>query len=188
MTMGFSSYGDHWRKLRRLTTLELFSINRLVMFTGIREDEVRLLAKQLFKDCGGAVGEMAEVELRDRFVELSFNIMLRMISRKRYYGKDVVAREAKEFRCLMKEFTKLLGSGNLNDFLPLLQWIDYGGVEKRMVKIMNRMDRFLQTLLNEQKRNWSTTFKNESKIHSQREMTLIEVMLQLQETDPEFLH
>ncbi|KAI4316652.1 hypothetical protein L6164_024611 [Bauhinia variegata] len=186
-TVGFLSYGDHWRKLRRLTTLELFSVNSLAVFTGIREDEVRLLVKHLFQDCcgGGVRVEMVEIDLRERFVELSFNIMLRMISGKRYYGKDVVAQEAKEFQILIKEYAELLGSGNLNDFLPLLHWVDFGGVEKRMMKLMNKMNRFLQNLLDEHKRNWSMSL-NGSNIHSQRKMTLIEVMLQLQETDPEF--
>lgn len=62
-TLGFSSYGDHWRNLRRLTTVELFSHNRLAMFARVREEEVQLLVRQLFEGCRGQQS-MSKVELR----------------------------------------------------------------------------------------------------------------------------
>ncbi|GFS44197.1 cytochrome P450, family 81, subfamily D, polypeptide 5 [Actinidia rufa] len=37
--VGFSPYGEHWRNLRRLISLELVSANRLTMFTNIRQEE-----------------------------------------------------------------------------------------------------------------------------------------------------
>ena len=176
-TVGASSYGDHWRNLRRLTTLELFSSKRLAMLSSIREEEVHLLLKQLFQE---SKDKDSVVDLRPKFVELSFNIMLRMISGKRYYGKDVTE-EAKEFQSLMKEFVALQGSGNLNDFFPLMQWIDFKGLEKRMVKMMTKMDRFLQKLLDEHRRNKMCEITNQH-----RKMTMIQVMLDLQATEPEF--
>lgn len=177
-TIGFASYGDHWRNLRRLTTLELFSSNRLAMFTRIREEEVQLLVKQIFEECKGQV---SKIELRPKLVELSFNIMLRMISGKRYYGKDVVAGEGKEFQILIKDFVEMQESGNLNDFFPILQWIDFQGVEKKMVKLMNKMDNFLQKLIDEHLRNRSKNAVNDPK-----HMTLIDVMLDLQKLEPDF--
>ncbi|RDX77553.1 Isoflavone 2'-hydroxylase, partial [Mucuna pruriens] len=174
--MGLASYGDHWRNLRRLTTLELLSSNRLAKFSTIREEEVTLLVKQLFQEsCNVA----SEVELRPRLVELSFNIMLRMISGKRYYGKHAVAREGKEFQFLMKELAELNGSGNLNDFIPMLRWIDFQGIEKRMVSVMKKMDRFLQKLVDEHRENMSA-------VNEPRNVTLIDVMLDLQQKEPEF--
>ncbi|KAI4337020.1 hypothetical protein L6164_015482 [Bauhinia variegata] len=175
-TIGSSLYGDHWRNLRRLATLELFSTKSLAKFQEIREDEVKLLAKQLFEECRGQV---SEVNLRLKLVELAFNTMLRVISGKRYYGKDVVVQEAKNFQILMKEFAELLGSGNINDFFPLLQWFDFGGVEKRMVKLMSNMDSFLQNLLNEHRSVRASNRRD-------TEMTLIDIMLSLQEKDREF--
>jgi cytochrome P450 len=100
-----------------------------------------------------------------------------MISGKRYYGEDAVALEGKEFQILMNEYIELLGSGNLNDFFPILKWIDFQGKKKKMVKLMKKMDCFLQKLLDEKRRNWS---------NDQRNMTLIDVMLDLQQKEPEF--
>nr|QBG49707.1 cytochrome P450 [Pueraria candollei var. mirifica] len=179
-TIGFASYGDYWRNLRRLTTVELLSTFRLAMFRSIREEEVRLLVKQLFEECKGQQ-MISKVDLRPRLMELSFNMMLRMISGKRYYGKHAIAQEGKEFQILMKEFVELLGSGNLNDFFPILQWVDFQGVEKKMVKLMTKMDIFLQKLLDENCRN-----RHVSGGKDRRNMTLIDVMLDLQQTEPEF--
>jgi hypothetical protein len=120
---------------------------------------------------------MSKVDLKTKTLELSFNIMLRVISGKRYYGEDAVALEGKEFQILMKEYVELLGSGDLNDFFPILKWIDFQGKKKKMVKLMKKMDCFLQKLLDEKRRNWS---------NDQRNMTLIDVLLDLQQKEPEF--
>lgn len=173
-TIGSSSYGDHWRNLRRLTSLELFSAKRLATFTRIRDDEVRLLVKQLFEETRE---EVRRVRLRPRFVELAFNTMLRQVSGKRYFGK-----EAKQFQSLMKDFTERQRLGTLNDFLPILQWVDFQGVERDMVKLMRKMDGFLQNLLDEHRRERRSL----SGSSEQGKMTLIDVMLTLQQQEPEF--
>ncbi|KAL5054896.1 hypothetical protein RYX36_035578 [Vicia faba] len=175
-TIGFSSYGERWRKLRRLTTMELFSSNRVAMFTKVREEEVKLLIKQIFQGCKGEI--MSKVDLKTKTLELSFNIMLRVISGKRYYGEDDdVAIGGKEFQILLNEYIELLGSGSLNDYFSILKWIDFQGKKKKMVKLMKKMDSFLQKLVDEKRRNWS---------NDQRNMTLIDVMLDLQQKEPEF--
>ncbi|KAI5387944.1 cytochrome P450 81Q32 [Lathyrus oleraceus] len=175
-TLGFSSYGELWRKLRRLTTMELFSTNRVAMFAKVREEEVKFLIKQIFEGCKGEI--MSKVDLKTKTLELSFNTMLRVISGKRYYGEDDDdALEGKEFQVLINEYIELLGSGSLNDYFPILKWIDFQGMKKKMVKFMKKMDSFLQKLVDEKRRNWS---------NEQRNMTLIDVMLDLQQKEPEF--
>lgn len=45
-------YGDHWRNLRRLCTIEIFSTHRLNCFLYVRTDEVRRLISRLFRRAG----------------------------------------------------------------------------------------------------------------------------------------
>lgn len=45
-------YGDHWRNLRRLCTIEIFSTHRLNCFLSVRTDEVRRLISRLFRLAG----------------------------------------------------------------------------------------------------------------------------------------
>ncbi|KAJ7958214.1 putative Cytochrome P450 [Quillaja saponaria] len=177
-TIGLSSYGDYWRNLKRLTTLQIFSTKRITMFSWLRQEELQLLVKELFQD---SRGKAVEVELRPKLMEFAFNNMLRMISGKRYYGKDVVAQEAKQFQTMIRDFSELMGNSNLNDFIPVLKWVDFQGVKKRMVKLMKKMDKLFQNLLEEHRRIRSMRPSN-----NQRTMTLIDVMLSQQETEPEF--
>ncbi|KAJ8763270.1 hypothetical protein K2173_026171 [Erythroxylum novogranatense] len=180
-TMGVSSYGDHWRNLRRLTTIELFSTNRLGMFSGIRAEEVRLLLKQLLGDC--SMKEVSKVvDMTATLTELAFNIVMRTIAGKRYYGKEANHEEAREFQSITREMEELRGSSNINDYLALLRWVDYGGVEERMKALMKEFDRFLQDLVEEHRRARNVT----SATKQQRFLTLIDLMLSLKETEPEF--
>ncbi|OMO70599.1 Cytochrome P450 [Corchorus olitorius] len=176
-TIGSANYGDYWRNLRRLTTLELFSTSRLNMFATIRQDEVQLLLKELFVASGR---EPAKVHVTSKLIDLAFNMILRMIAGKRYYGKDVVDEEANQFRDIIREFVEIDISTNLMDFLPVLQWVDFLGVEKRMKRIMKKLDRFLQSLLEEHRKT------GEDSISRGRKPTLIDVILSLHQTEPEF--
>ncbi|XVE70159.1 hypothetical protein DITRI_Ditri10aG0049700 [Diplodiscus trichospermus] len=135
-TVGVSPYGVYWRNLRRLLTLELFSTSQLTMFAGIRQEEVQLLLKELFL---ASSRKSPKVELTSKLIDLVFNIILRMIAGKRYYEKEVLDKEAKEFRDIMRDLAEIHGSTNLNDFLPMLQLIDSQGVEKRMKGIMKKV-------------------------------------------------
>ncbi|KAI4316656.1 hypothetical protein L6164_024614 [Bauhinia variegata] len=177
-TIGFSSYNNHWRNLRRLTSLELFSTARIAMCTNIREEEVQLLVKRIFQESSA---QASKIEPKPRFRELAFNNMLRMLTGKSFYGDDLVSQEGKEFQALMKEFAEL-GATFLNDFFPILQWFDYQGVEKRMVKLMNKMDGFVQNLIDDHRRR-----RSKGEIFSNQERsTLVETMLSLRENEPEF--
>lgn len=45
--LSWAPYGDHWRNLRKIIALEIFSISRLKMFSGIRVGEVKMLIRKL---------------------------------------------------------------------------------------------------------------------------------------------
>lgn len=49
-TMATTSYGDHWRNLRRIGAIEIFSSHRLDSFLSIRKDEIRHLILCLSKN------------------------------------------------------------------------------------------------------------------------------------------
>ncbi|GLT69338.1 hypothetical protein SLA2020_414960 [Shorea laevis] len=143
-TVTTSPYGDHWRNLRRITSLEIFSTNRLNMFLGIRRDEIkRLLIK---------------------------------LGRKRYYGygEDVKdEEEARQFREIMREASANGGASNPAEFVPILRWIDHGGLEKRMMKLAKKTDAFLQGLVDEKK-------------GEEEGNTMIHHMLSLQKSQPDY--
>ncbi|KAJ9670574.1 hypothetical protein PVL29_026857 [Vitis rotundifolia] len=145
-TIASASYGEHWRNLRRLSALEIFSSNRLNMFLGIRRNEINILLHRLSPN---SRDNFARVELRPMFTELTCNIIMRMVAGKRYYGEDVDSEEAKHFQKIMRGIFELAGASNPGDFLPLLRWVDFGGYEKKLVKLNREKDVIFQGLINE---------------------------------------
>ncbi|KAI8018927.1 Cytochrome P450 81Q32 [Camellia lanceoleosa] len=170
-SMVTSPYGDHWRNLRRLMSLEILSTTRLNAFSSIRMDEIKLLLRNLYRNSST---DFAKVELKSKFSEMSFNIIMRMIAGKRYYGEELENyEEAKEFRDLLSETFKYGGASNPNDFLPVLRWIDYGNFEKNLKRIHKRMDAFLQGLIDEHRGDKSRN-------------SMIDHLLSFQESQPEY--
>lgn len=165
-----SPYGDHWRNLRRLGAVEIFSSSRLNMFLPVRKDEIRRLLMKLAEN---SRHDFAKVEMKSRLSEMQFNIIMRMVAGKRYFGEDEDYDEAKYFRGLIKEVFKFGGASNPGDFLPLLRWIDYKNFEKRLANLFGKIDVFLEGLINEHRRN-----KNGN--------TMINHLLSLQESEPEY--
>ncbi|KAM0034906.1 putative cytochrome P450 [Helianthus debilis subsp. tardiflorus] len=100
-TVGAAPYGQLWRDLRRIMTLELFSTARLKSYTGVREDEVRSLIKNLYRD---SFQNFTKVEMRSRIQGLSFNIVMKMIADKRFYGTGIEdLEEASQFRDVIRD-------------------------------------------------------------------------------------
>ena len=111
------------------------------------------------------------------FLELTFNIITRMVSGKRYYGygEDVKdEKEAKQFREIIKEILGSGGASNPGEFVPILRCIDYGGLEKRMMRLAARADVFLQGLI------------DEVRSKDKEENTMINHLLSLQRSEPEY--
>ncbi|KAI5325271.1 hypothetical protein L3X38_034345 [Prunus dulcis] len=171
-TISTSPYGDHWRNLRRIGAIEIFSSARLNTFANTRKDEVKHLICKLAQN---SVHEFAKVELKSMFTELTFNIIMTMVAGKRYYGDDVSVdkEEAKQFRQIMKEVFAHSGAVNPADFLPILNWIGSNAYEKRVMKLAKKTDSFLQGLIDEQR----SKGKNG---------TMIDHLLSLQDSQPEY--
>jgi isoflavone 2'-hydroxylase len=168
-----ASYGDHWRNLRRICALEIFSTNRLNMFLGIRRDEVKRLLLKLSRN---SRKDFVKVELKSMFLDLTFNIIMRMVAGKRYYGyrEDVKdEEEARQFREIMREIATNGGASNPQEFVPMLRWIDHGGLEKKLMRLAKKTDAFLQGLIDEKKGN-------------EEGNTMIHHLLSLQKSQPEY--
>ncbi|KAK3000594.1 hypothetical protein RJ639_021549 [Escallonia herrerae] len=171
-TLGSAPYGPLWRNLRRVSALELFSTTKLNTYLSIRQEEIRSLVKNLFRD---SQQNFTKVEMKSRLSELSFNIIMRMVAGKRYFGVGVEDNEeARVFREVIREVFELSGASNPGDFLSLLHWIDFQGVEKRMIRLQEKSDRLLQGLVDDRRNDKEGKTK-----------TMIDAMLALQVTEPE---
>ncbi|NP_001296581.1 isoflavone 2'-hydroxylase [Cicer arietinum] len=173
-TLGSTSYSEHWRNLRRITSLDVLSNHRINNFSGVRRDETQRLITKLAEDSSTS---FAEVELSFRFYDMTFNNIMRMIPGKRYYGEDCDMsdlQEASQFRDMVTELLQLSGANNKTDFMPLLKFFDFENLEKRVKNIADKTDAFLRGLLQEQRNK------------KERTNTMIDHLLNLQESQPEY--
>ena len=115
------------------------------------------------------------------FFELMLNLLMRMIAGKRYYGDNVAeVEEASRFREITRETVLLAGTSNMGDFLPVLKWFEK--TEKRMINLEQKRETFVQELVEE----WRNRMNNgKSSLSTDKKKNMIEVMLSLQEDEPE---
>ncbi|XP_047312008.1 cytochrome P450 81Q32-like [Impatiens glandulifera] len=147
-TMSDAPYGDHWRNLRRLMTVEIMSTSRLNRFLPIRQDEVKHLLRGLYQVSST---NFAAVNMRSRLTELPYNIIMSMISgiKRLNQGEFLDFEKAKESVNMVDEIFKLGGVSYLGDFLPILRLFDYQNYEKNLSTLQKKMDAFLQGLIDQ---------------------------------------
>ncbi|GFP96692.1 cytochrome p450 81e8 [Phtheirospermum japonicum] len=164
-TLANAPYGPLWRSLRRLAATEVLSTTRVAAFTRTRQDEVMRTLKSLISPDR----KYTKVEVRPKLFELFFNITMMMLAGRRYSTGD---EQSERFRELMDEFFKHAHATIPEDFLPILRWIDFTGLKKKMEAVGKNLDEFYQGLLEDHRK--------------EKRNTIIGHLLSLQESDPEF--
>ncbi|WCJ17994.1 cytochrome p450 81d1 [Euphorbia peplus] len=172
----WAPYGELWRNLRKLSSIEILSSNRLQLLSNVRHEEVKLMMGQLYRN------KNEIVDLKAAFFELMLNLMMRMIAGKKYYGANVEEVEEVERFKKMVHDTLFLAMSNVGDYLPWLGAIK--GENKRFHEVHEERDRFIKYLIEEHReRLKSSDVFDES---DDKNKTLIPVLLSLQKSDPEF--
>ncbi|XP_031481925.1 cytochrome P450 81Q32-like [Nymphaea colorata] len=185
-TIAWTSYGPHWRNLRRIATLEVLSSARLQAFAGLRRDEVQSLLRQLFE--GSDPAGFAQVELSSMVAALAFDTIVRMVTGRRWYEKGVArSEESRRFLAVIKEAMALQGAVSIGDYIPALRWLDLQGIERQMKGCYNRREVLFQGLVDEErrKRRGGDGGDGGSDAGDSRG-SLIDFLLSLQETEPEY--
>ncbi|XP_035845042.1 cytochrome P450 81Q32 [Helianthus annuus] len=166
----FSSYGENWRHLRRIASNEILSPGGLNGYCHMRIDKGKLMIRKLM------MTSSSPVNMNSVFYELMLNVMMRMICGKWYFGVDIPEmEEGNRLREIIDE-TELFNSDSvIADYLPQLSWFG-NRAEKRFIALQEKRDVFVQELIEQVRKS-----KGETK-----EKTMIEALLSLQESDPEY--
>ncbi|ESQ41010.1 hypothetical protein EUTSA_v10016031mg [Eutrema salsugineum] len=167
---GFAPYGDLWRTLRRLSTLEFFSSASLHKNSFIRNEEVSHLCSILFR----LSRDSRKVDLKYQFTLLTAHVILRLVSGNRGVEESDPESEKRFLDDFKSRFFSSM-SMNVCDYFPVLRWIGFKGLEKRVMEMQRMRDEYLQRLIDEIR---------EKKFHSTG--SVVEKFLRLQETEPEF--
>ncbi|XP_007018582.2 PREDICTED: isoflavone 2'-hydroxylase [Theobroma cacao] len=168
-------YGHHWRNLRRLTAIEIFSSARIQGTSSIRAEEIHFLVKQLFKS------SFREVEIESFFYILTFNIMMKLVAGHRYLDDDVHSDNNRGMINDLKQMFNPTVNLSWSDHFPILRWLTFQGADKRILKTHVEKDDFLQALVDMRRRVVSSP----SITDGERKRPIIDVMLSLQESEPD---
>uniref|UniRef100_A0A251RXK8 Putative cytochrome P450 n=1 Tax=Helianthus annuus TaxID=4232 RepID=A0A251RXK8_HELAN len=150
---GLAPYGDYWRQVRKIVMLEVLSQRRVEMLGLVRFLEVRASTKDLYeawlmkKESEGS--DMVQVDMKQWFGNLVFNILVRIISGKRYQLND---EEGVRFQKVARKLFELLGAFVVSDYIPFTNRFDIGGYEKEMKMTGKEMDNIIEGWLKNRKR------------------------------------
>lgn len=114
----FTIYGEHWRKMRRITTLPFFTNKVVHQYSDMWENEMDLVVHDLLND--QRVREEGIV-IRKRLQLMLYNIMYRMMFDAKFESQnDPMFIQATQFN---SERSRLAQSFEYNygDFIPLLR-------------------------------------------------------------------
>ncbi|XP_034674166.1 cytochrome P450 CYP82D47-like isoform X1 [Vitis riparia] len=153
---GFSPYGSYWREVRKIISLELLSNRRLELLKDVRASEAVTSIKELYKLWEEKKNEsgLVSVEMKQWFGDLTLNVILRMVTGKRYFSASDTSENKQAQRCrrVFREFCHLSGLFAVADAIPFLGWLDLGRHEKTLKKTAKEMDSIAQEWLEEHRR------------------------------------
>ncbi|KAJ0041185.1 hypothetical protein Pint_28400 [Pistacia integerrima] len=134
--MAFAHYGPFWRQMRKLCVMKLFSRKRAASWESVR-DEVDTLVRSVAEQNG------KPVNVGELIFSLTSNITYRAaFGLSSHDGQD-------EFISILQEFSKLFGAFNIADFIPSLGWLDPQGLNTRLAKARQSLDRFIDKIIDD---------------------------------------
>ncbi|CAL1385455.1 unnamed protein product [Linum trigynum] len=167
--IGFAPYGEYWRQMRKICTLELLSAKRVQSFRRIREEEVSNLVTSIARSA--AAGEPVDLT---RMLSATTSA----ITSRAAFGKAQELTEA--FMTVVENISDVLGGFRISDLYPSLKLLPVlTGFKAKLEKMREASDSVLDQIIDEHKsRRRETVVKDD---HHGQEEDLIDVLLNLQE-------
>nr|WMY25283.1 tropinone synthase [Hyoscyamus niger] len=140
----FANYGPYYCQVRKLVLQNVLSYTRLEKIKHVRISEVENSINELYNECPKVIN------MSQWFEKLTLNIIVKMISGKRYESLD----KDEEAQCFRRAFAKIMylaGQFILYDAIPfqIFKYVDFQGHIKTMKQIYKDLDDILQSWVNE---------------------------------------
>lgn len=139
------SAGSRWRSLRKIMSSYIFTANKLDANQHLRNNKVHEFVK--YCDKCSQTGEAVDIG-RAAFLT-SLNLLSNTI-----FSKDMIdpyqnSEEGRKFRELVWNIMVEVGTPNLVDYFPMLQWIDPQGINRRLTGYVVKLLKLFDGLVNE---------------------------------------
>ncbi|KAL5101213.1 hypothetical protein RYX36_005540 [Vicia faba] len=165
--MIFSIHGEHWRQLRKICAIELFSAKRVQSFKCIREEEVSDLVKSI------AASEGSVVNLTQKISDVTHGIVARAA-----FGKK--NKHAQAFKSAIDEIVSLMGGFCIADLYPSIKMFQRTSTaKKKFEKLHREIDMIMQDIVDDHKNIHREVSKDED---------LVDALLKIQQENENSQH
>ncbi|KAF4378667.1 hypothetical protein F8388_006118 [Cannabis sativa] len=144
--MSFSPYGEHWRQMRRLCAIKLFSSKSVQSFEFIRDEEIDSLNDFLNRSSVSATPVNLSVKMSTLMASMTFRTA---------FGKrfSECGLDSDVFEDMVRRAMGVLRTFAASDLFPQFSWswiIDrVTGVHAKFEKIFHEMDDFFRVVIDE---------------------------------------
>ncbi|CAN1169645.1 Desmethyl-deoxy-podophyllotoxin synthase [Linum perenne] len=138
--IAFGAYGEYWRQMRKICTLELLSGSRVKMLRPVREEEIGEMVKSIR---GGIQGET--VNLSQTLISLGYAIISRAA-----FGYRMKKLEEEALLPVLTKIVVVIGGSTVGDFFPsnrLLRIVT--GTERQLKRLHREVDIILEKIIDE---------------------------------------
>ncbi|KAL3509660.1 hypothetical protein ACH5RR_029061 [Cinchona calisaya] len=165
--IAFSPYGDYWRQLRKICTLELLITKRVLTFRSIREEEVLDVIKSI------SLREGSIVNLTTTISTMTYSVTAKAAFGKRSKYHD-------EFMSAMEDVVRLLAGFSIADMYPSVKILErITGLREKLERTHKRVDQVLENILNEHR---VKRVESELGTGGEAKEGLVDVLLNIQES------
>ncbi|KAG4944207.1 hypothetical protein JHK82_048351 [Glycine max] len=135
--IAFSPYGNYWRQVRKICTLELLSQKRVNSFQPIREEELTNLVKMIGSQEGSSIN----------LTEAVHSSMYHIITRAAF---GIRCKDQDEFISAIKQAVLVAAGFNIGDLFPSAKWLQLvTGLRPTLEALFQRTDQILEDIINE---------------------------------------
>ncbi|WOL05077.1 hypothetical protein Cni_G13800 [Canna indica] len=130
-------YSDRWRKLRKFSTVELFSHKMIGSSRSIREQEIERVME--------VIRARSIVDLRELLMSFSCNATCRSA-----FGRGYDEAGSGKLHELVEEAQAVISTVFVADYFPAMGWVDVlSGARRRLHRVHLKLDRAYQGIIDE---------------------------------------
>ncbi|EOY12081.1 Cytochrome P450 71D10, putative [Theobroma cacao] len=165
--IGMAPYGDYWRQVRKICTVELLTAKQVQSFHSIRQEEVSALVKSVSSNEG------SQINLSNKIFSLTYGITSRAA-----FGNK--CKDQETFSSTIREVVKLISGFSIADMYPsfrVLQLIS--GLRQKLGTLHQKSDKILQGIIDEHRERMESGKISEGEAKED----LVTVLLKIQQLD-----
>ncbi|XP_057970664.1 tyrosine N-monooxygenase-like [Malania oleifera] len=186
LTTALVPFGQQWKKMRRVLTLEIICPARHTWLHDKRAEEADNLLKYVFNQCKSS-GSVVNVRTASR--HYCGNVIRKLMFGKRYFGagREDGGPGVEEEEHIEAIFTALdcLFSFCLSDYFPFLTGLDLDGHEKTMKEADRIIKKYHDPIIDKRIQQWRQSNRNDDYIARKEPQDLLDILITLEDANNE---